>query len=166
MDLQYPWNLVKGGLRFTRDMEKLVLPGPMTAQYIIVMMDRRNPRTTVRTLVMSEIEAFGRKIRNAYVPSTPRFGSRIRNTPGATLEEKLKMGAQSWNYFKTNRIFNPDQPEDLTTTEVQIAIKKIIDNYGDIHEHRRLNQETDVSISDCGVSHGASRMCLSARRDS
>ncbi|KAF5395879.1 hypothetical protein PHET_11387, partial [Paragonimus heterotremus] len=183
VDLQYPWNLVKGGLRFTRDMEKLVLPGPMTAQYIIVMMDRRDPGTKVDTLIMSEIEAFGRKIRNAYVPPTPRFGIRSRNKFDlnvrsaicflfekqcrmfrmistfqmsdcmhlkqmsikshvsfhsilqATLAEKLKMGAQSWSYFKTERIFNPDQTEDLTTTGVQTAIRQIIDNYGEYFTH-------------------------------
>ncbi|KAF7245076.1 hypothetical protein EG68_09892 [Paragonimus skrjabini miyazakii] len=135
MDLQYPWNLVKGGLKFTRNGEKLVLPGPMTAQYIILMMDRRNPGTRVKTLVMSEIEAFGRKIRDAYVPPTPRFGVRTRNTVSATLAGKLKMGAQSWDYFKTNLIFNPDKPEDVTTTEVQMAIKQIIDNYGEYFAH-------------------------------
>ncbi|KAF7260067.1 hypothetical protein EG68_04455, partial [Paragonimus skrjabini miyazakii] len=135
IDQHYPWNLVKGGLKFTRDMEKLVLPGPMTAQYIIVMMDRRNPGTRVKTLVMSEIEAFGRKIRDAYVPLTPRFGIWIRNTPGATLADRLNMGARSWSYFKTNRIFNPDQPEDLTTAEVQTAIKQIIENYGEYFAH-------------------------------
>ncbi|KAF8564570.1 hypothetical protein P879_11122 [Paragonimus westermani] len=121
MDLQYPWNLVKGG--------------PMTAQYIIVMMDRRNPGTKVKTLMMSEIEAFGRKIRNAYVPPAPRFGIWTRNIVGATLADKLRMGAQSWNYFKTIRIFNPDQPEDLTSAEVQAAIKQIIDNYGEYFAH-------------------------------
>ncbi|KAF8563625.1 hypothetical protein P879_11584 [Paragonimus westermani] len=135
MDLQYPWNLVKGGLRFTRDHEKLVLSGPMTAQYIIVMMDRHNPGTKVKTLIMSEIEAFGRKIRDAYVPPTPRLGIRPRNTFGATLADRLKMGAQSWSYFKTNKIFNPNQPEDLTTDEVQTAIKQIIDNYGEYFAH-------------------------------
>ncbi|KAA3671688.1 uncharacterized protein DEA37_0014197 [Paragonimus westermani] len=99
MDLRYPWNLVKGGLRFTRDKEKLVLPGPMTAQYIIVMMDRRNPGTK------------------------------------ATLADRLKMGAQSWSYFKTNRIFDPYQPEDLTSDEVQTAIRQIIDKYGEYFAH-------------------------------
>ncbi|KAF6770997.1 hypothetical protein AHF37_10768 [Paragonimus kellicotti] len=135
MDLQYPWNLVRGDLRFTRDGEKLVLSGPMTAQYIIIMMDRRNPGAKVKTLVMSEIEAFGRKIRDAYVPPTPRPGIRARNTVRATLAERLRMGAQSWSYFKTNRIFNPDQTEDLTTAEVQTAIKQIIDNYGEYFAH-------------------------------
>ncbi|KAF8563723.1 hypothetical protein P879_11281 [Paragonimus westermani] len=135
MDLQYPWNLVRGGLRFTRDQEKLVLPGPMTAQYIIVMMDRRNPGTRVKTLIMNEVEAFGRKIRNAHVPPTPRSGNWTRNIVGATLADRLGMGAQSWNYFKTNRIFSPDQPEDLTSAEVQTAIKQIIANYGEYFAH-------------------------------
>ncbi|KAF7260068.1 hypothetical protein EG68_04456 [Paragonimus skrjabini miyazakii] len=45
------------------------------------------------------------------------------------------MGAQSWSYFKTNRIFNPDQTEDVTTAEVQTAIKQIIDNYGEYFAH-------------------------------
>ncbi|KAF5398006.1 hypothetical protein PHET_09011 [Paragonimus heterotremus] len=135
MDQQYPWNLVKGGLIFTRDLEKLVLPGPMTAQYIIVMMDRRDPGTRVESLIMSEIKAFGRKIRNAYVPPTPKLGIQARNFVGATLAERLRMGARSWSYFKTERIFNPKQPEDVTTAEVQTAIKQIIDNYGEYFAH-------------------------------
>ncbi|KAF5395383.1 hypothetical protein PHET_12102 [Paragonimus heterotremus] len=85
MDLQYPWNLVKGGLRFTRDRERLVLSGPMTAQYIIVMMDRRDPGTVVKTLIMSEIEAFGKKIRDAYVPPTPQLKKQLRNYIGVSL---------------------------------------------------------------------------------
>ncbi|KAF7260070.1 hypothetical protein EG68_04458 [Paragonimus skrjabini miyazakii] len=45
------------------------------------------------------------------------------------------MRAQSWSYFKTNRIFNPDKPEDVTTAEVQTTIKQIIDNYGEYFAH-------------------------------
>ncbi|KAF5394683.1 hypothetical protein PHET_10658 [Paragonimus heterotremus] len=49
----------------------------------------------------------------------------------ATLTERLEMGVQSWSYFKTNRIFNPHQPEDLTTTKVQTATTQNIDEYGE-----------------------------------
>ncbi|KAF5395850.1 hypothetical protein PHET_11251 [Paragonimus heterotremus] len=100
MDLQYPWNLVKGGLRLTQNGENLVLPGPMTAQYIIVMMDRRNRRTRVKTLVTSEFEAFGRKIRDAYVPPTPRFGIWTGNTVGVSF--RLTKIMQSNSYLVNN----------------------------------------------------------------
>ncbi|KAA3669843.1 uncharacterized protein DEA37_0013812, partial [Paragonimus westermani] len=53
----------------------------------------------------------------------------------ATLADRLKMGAQSWSYFKTNRIFDPYQPEDLTSDEVQTAIRQIIDKYGEYFAH-------------------------------
>ncbi|KAF7257229.1 hypothetical protein EG68_04693 [Paragonimus skrjabini miyazakii] len=136
MNLQYPWNLVKDNLDFPQNNGSIVLSGPITAQYIIIVMDKGIPNTNVKVVTMSEIKAFGLKIKKGFVPMEPPTHWPISLFDPDSLVDKVKLGAKNWTYFKSVLDLYSFPLEEFHTPEIQIAIRDMINNYGSYFAHR------------------------------
>ncbi|KAF5394492.1 hypothetical protein PHET_11347 [Paragonimus heterotremus] len=136
MNLQYPWNLVKNNLNFQQNNESIVLSGPITAQYIIIMMDKGISNANIKVVTMSEIEAFGLKVKEGFVPLEPPTQWSPRPVDPDSLADKVKLSAKSWAYFKRGLDLYPYPLEEFHTPEIQAAIRDIINNYGTYFAHR------------------------------
>ncbi|KAF5396250.1 hypothetical protein PHET_11078, partial [Paragonimus heterotremus] len=136
MNLQYPWNLDKNNLNFQRNNRPIVLSGPITAQYIIIVMDKGISNTNVKAVTMSEIEAFGLKIEDGFVPMEPPAQWSIHLVDPDSLVIKVKLGAKNWTYFKSVLDLYSYPLEEFHTPEIQVSIRDIINNYGSYFAHR------------------------------
>ncbi|KAF8562844.1 hypothetical protein P879_11782 [Paragonimus westermani] len=134
----YPWNAVKTSLVFTRKGEEIVLPGPVTAQYIIIMPDKKDLEETKQGLVMGELRAFGEKIRDGYVPKLPEEPENATESGETvdteTLASRLERASRSWNYFRKNDVIGEYGVDEVESVEVQQAVHKLIDTYGKYFE--------------------------------
>ncbi|KAF6769684.1 hypothetical protein AHF37_12320 [Paragonimus kellicotti] len=96
MNQHYPWKLVKAGLVFIRKGEEIILPGPITAQYIIIMPDNISFEKPTQGLVMGELRAFGKKIQDGFVPKLPEEPENATKSGGTantkTLAARLELG--------------------------------------------------------------------------
>ncbi|KAF8568055.1 hypothetical protein P879_03941 [Paragonimus westermani] len=131
MYLHYPWKLIKSGLVFTRIREEIVLRTSISAQYIIIVRGDVSNFTTTEILMMSEIQAFGIKLADGYVPPEPADGPVHIPSNLETLREKVELGARSWTYFKEYLNLTGYNLEDYHTDEIQQAIRRVITNYGE-----------------------------------
>ncbi|KAF6772328.1 hypothetical protein AHF37_08083 [Paragonimus kellicotti] len=136
MNLQYPWNLVESNLNFQQDNRPIVLSGPITAQYIIIVMDKRIPNADVKVVTMSEIEAFGLKIKEGFFPMEPSTEWPLRLVDPDALVDKVNLGAKSWRYFKSYLDLYSYPLDEFHTPEIQASIRDIINNYGPYFAHR------------------------------
>ncbi|KAA3671707.1 uncharacterized protein DEA37_0002081 [Paragonimus westermani] len=80
---------------------------------------------------MSEIQAFGIKIADGYVPPEPAESPVHIPLNLETLREKVELGARSWTYFKYHLNLTGYNLEDYHTDEIQQAIRRVIKNYGE-----------------------------------
>ncbi|KAF6778532.1 hypothetical protein AHF37_02044 [Paragonimus kellicotti] len=115
----YPWNAVKTGLVFTRKGEEIVLPGPVTAQYIIIMPDKKDLEESKQGLVMGELRAFE--------PENATKSGGTANTK--TLAARLELASKSWNYFRKNDVVGKYTANEVETAEVQQAVRNLIGTY-------------------------------------
>ncbi|KAF5401811.1 hypothetical protein PHET_04657 [Paragonimus heterotremus] len=102
---------------------------------MIIMMDDYEKFMRKQIVRMSEIRAFGNKIKDGYVPAEPSIGHMNIPLNLETLEEKVKFGARSWTYFKYHLSLKGYQLEDYHTDEIQLAIQQVINNYGEYFAH-------------------------------
>ncbi|KAF7257781.1 hypothetical protein EG68_07288 [Paragonimus skrjabini miyazakii] len=135
MYLHYPWKLIKSGLVFMRNREEIVIRASVSTQYIIIMMDDYEKFMGKQIVRMSEIRAFGSKIKDGYVPAEPSEGSINIPSNLRTLKEKVEFGARSWTYFKYHLNLTGYELEDYHTDEIQQAIRQVINNYGEYFAH-------------------------------
>ncbi|KAF7255751.1 hypothetical protein EG68_07760 [Paragonimus skrjabini miyazakii] len=136
MNLQYPWNLVKNNLNFQPNNGSIVLSGPITAQYIIIMMDKQISKTNVKVVTVGEIKAFGLKLKEGFVPMQPPIQWLPLSVEPNLLVDKVKLSAKSWTYFSGGLDLSPYPLEKFHTPDIQAAIRNIINNYGSHFAHR------------------------------
>ncbi|KAF8563870.1 hypothetical protein P879_05618, partial [Paragonimus westermani] len=84
---------------------------------------------------MSEIKAYGSKIRNGHVPMEPTTEIWRTGMNPVSLEEKVRLGAHSWSYFKNHLDLTTYDLEVFHTPEIQSAIRQVIKNYGEYFAH-------------------------------
>ncbi|CAH8513107.1 unnamed protein product [Dicrocoelium dendriticum] len=70
---------MKRRLKFKKNGQQLLIPGPVEARYIIVLSDQLNFFDTIDGITMGELRAFGEKIADGYVPKVPEDGPDIPN---------------------------------------------------------------------------------------
>ncbi|KAF8572343.1 hypothetical protein P879_02066, partial [Paragonimus westermani] len=131
----YPWILAKGGLVSSGENSHIVLSGTFRAQYIIARINKNSTLGYVRTFSMSEIKAYGSKIRNGHVPMEPTTEIWRTGMNPVSLEEKVRLGAHSWSYFKNHLDLTTYDLEVFHTPEIQSAIRQVIKNYGEYFAH-------------------------------
>ncbi|KAA3670793.1 uncharacterized protein DEA37_0001694 [Paragonimus westermani] len=123
-------------LDFVRNNGPIVLSGPIIAQYIIIVTDKGTIYTNTKVVTMSEIVAFGLKIREGFVPMEPPTHWSTSLVDPDSLVDKVKLGAKSWTYFKSTLDLYPYLLDEFDTPEIQAAIRDIINNYGTYFAHR------------------------------
>ncbi|KAF7249202.1 hypothetical protein EG68_09682 [Paragonimus skrjabini miyazakii] len=142
MSQHYPWKLIKAGLVFTRKGEEIVLPGPITAQYIIIMPDNISFERPTQGLVMGELRAFGDKIQDGYVPKLPEEADDAtksgRTADTKTLASRMELASRSWNYFRKNDVIGRYTAGEVESDEVQQVVRKLINTYSKYFEYHAI----------------------------
>ncbi|KAF7234749.1 hypothetical protein EG68_11269 [Paragonimus skrjabini miyazakii] len=135
MPSYYPWISVKNNLVFDQNNTHTVLNGLLRAQYIIVRIDKNVSVGNIMTITMSEIKAYGWKIKDGSVPLEPTTELWRSSVHPILLEEQVKLGARSWDYFKNHLDLTTYDLDMFHTPEIQSAVQQVIKNYGQYFAH-------------------------------